>query len=205
MILCSSTVSREPARCCPREQICARLGRAIFMRGSKSSYGVVGLIGFFLCGFLILESAGFAGVATAQVSITSPAAGSTVKGDVPISLSMGSNTSWVNLYIDGNYLASTPPSQLYWLSTTSANGSHTISATAFNSSRAVVGSASKVVMVENGSTPTPTIASTPAPTQPPSSSSDPNRRDSYLVAGERFDGFRHGVDCRANQCAGQLG
>ncbi len=52
------------------------------MRGLKGSYGLAGLITFFLCGFLILESAGFAGVATAQVSINSPSPDSIVKGTV---------------------------------------------------------------------------------------------------------------------------
>src|SRR5260370_1313659 len=76
-------------------------GGRFFMRGSKGSYGLVGLITLFLCGFLVLESTGFAGVAAAQVSINSPLRGSTVRGDVPISLRMGAKTAWVNLFIDG--------------------------------------------------------------------------------------------------------
>jgi len=103
------------------------------------------------------------------VAITSPANGATVSGTVSIDVSANSSVSWVNVYIDGNYFASSPPYTFSWDSTTVANGSHTISVTGNNSS-GVVGRASVTVTVANGvatPTPTPTGSVTPTPTPTP--------------------------------------
>jgi Bacterial Ig domain len=145
------------------------------MRGLKGRYSFAGLIVVFLFGFLILQSAVFAGEAAAQVTITSPASGSTVSGTVSIVLSKGSSTSWINVYIDGVYLASTPPSTISWSSSSVANGLHIISATAFTSTRQVVGTSSKQVTVKNGTTATPThtSTSTSAPTPTPAPTATP--------------------------------
>jgi hypothetical protein len=143
------------------------------MRGLKGRYSFAGLIVVFLFSFLILQSAVFAGEASAQVTITSPASGSTVSGTVSIVLSKGSSTSWINVYIDGVYLASTPPYTLSWSSSSVANGLHTISATAFSSTRQVVGTSSKQVTVRNGTTATPTHTATSTPTPTPAPTATP--------------------------------
>ncbi len=87
--------------------------------------------------------------ASAAASLTQPGNGATVSGTVPISLSVGSGVQWSNFYIDGTYYASTPPSTISWDSTTVANGTHTISATAYSPSKTVMGTASATVLVSN--------------------------------------------------------
>src|SRR5882757_3847933 len=111
---------------------CARLGRAIFMRGCKDGLGFVGLIVIFLSGFLALELGGPMNAAAVQVKITSPTSNSIVRGMVPISLLTRSNTSFANVYVDGVFLASTPGA-ISWMSSNAVNGMHTISAKAFDS------------------------------------------------------------------------
>jgi hypothetical protein len=78
--------------------------------------------------------------------------------------------SWVNFYIDNNWLASSPPYTQSWNSATVSNGLHTISAKAFNASSLMIGTASVSVNVQNGvptTTPTPAPSSTPTPTSSP--------------------------------------
>jgi hypothetical protein len=105
--------------------------------------------------------------------IMSPANNSVVQNTVIISTAVGSQTQWINLYVDGNYIISSPPYNFSWDSTTASNGAHTISIKAFSSAsgrRTQVGSDSITVDVENGtstSTPTPTAAVTPTPTPTP--------------------------------------
>jgi hypothetical protein len=96
------------------------------------------------------------------VKITAPTNGSTVSGTVNIAVSVSSSVVWVDVYIDGAYFASSPPYTFSWNSATVANGSHTISVTAFNSSGAI-GQDSVTVTVANG-------AATPTPTPTPASS-----------------------------------
>jgi hypothetical protein len=83
------------------------------------------------------------------VKITSPANGASVSGTVSIVTQVSSSVSWINVYIDGNYLASSPPFTFSWNSTTVPNGTHTISSTAFSSSGANLGSYSISVTVAN--------------------------------------------------------
>jgi hypothetical protein len=99
------------------------------------------------------------------VQITTPANGATVSGTIAIAVTRASGVSWVNVYIDGNYFASTPPSSFNWDTTTVSNGSHTILAKGFNSGGTVLGTTSIAVTVQNGgATATPTPIATPAPT-----------------------------------------
>jgi Bacterial Ig domain/Right handed beta helix region len=91
----------------------------------------------------------FPAFAAATDTITLPANGATVAGSVTISLTAGSGVSWSNIYIDGNYFASTPPFSFTWNSTAVADGAHTISATAYSSSGATLGKSSITVMVAN--------------------------------------------------------
>jgi hypothetical protein len=99
-----------------------------------------------------------------MVTITSPVNGATIAGAVTIATQIGAGVSWINVYIDGSYLASSPPFSFTWNSAGVSNGSHTISARAYNSSGAQVGTASVTENVQNGgATPTPTPTGTPTP------------------------------------------
>ena len=65
------------------------------------------VISMALCGVLLSVA-----VAVAQqptLSITSPANGATIAGTVTITTQIGTGVSWINVYVDGNYLASSPP------------------------------------------------------------------------------------------------
>jgi hypothetical protein len=104
----------------------------------------------------------------AGVAITAPANGATVSATVAVTVFKATGVTWADLYIDGSYFASTPPSTFSWDSTTVPNGLHTISATGFSSTGTVLGTASINVTVQNGgATPTPTIAATPTALQTP--------------------------------------
>ena len=115
------------------------------------------------------------------IAISAPANGSIVSGTAPISLVKGTGVGWANVYIDGNYFASTPPSTFNWNSTTVSNGSHTISAKAYSSTSVLLGTASNIVNVQNGTAtavPTATATATPHATfthaQTPTSTSTIN-------------------------------
>jgi autotransporter family porin len=97
-----------------------------------------------------------------SVSISAPAGGSTVSGTVDIVAAAASGVSWINFYVDGNYLNSSPPLSYSWNSGTVANGNHTLSITAFNSAGSSMGSASSVINVQNASvTPTTYFSTLP--------------------------------------------
>jgi hypothetical protein len=96
------------------------------------------------------------------VTLTAPAASATVSGTVSISAQAGTGVSWINIYIDGSYLASSPPLTVAWDSTTVLNGTHTISANAYSSSATLLGSASVTVTVANASAPPPVTITAPA-------------------------------------------
>jgi thermitase len=84
------------------------------------------------------------------VQITAPANGANVAGTaVPITVQKAAGVSWVNVYIDGSYFASTPPLTFSWNSTSVADGSHTISANAYSASSTLLGTASITVNVTN--------------------------------------------------------
>lgn len=96
------------------------------------------------------------------VQITSPVDKSIVSGTVAISLKLGAGVSQVNVFIDGVYLESTPPTTIFWDSRKVLNSLHEIDAEAFNSVGAFVGY-DTVVVTTNNLTPTttPTPAATP--------------------------------------------
>ncbi len=85
------------------------------------------------------------------VTLTSPSNGSTVSGNVNVAAVEGAGVGWINFYIDGSYLSSSPPASLSWNSGSVSNGNHTISAEAFNSSKNELGSSSVTVNVQNSS------------------------------------------------------
>ena len=68
----------------------------------------------------------------------SPRSGATVSGTVSIAVQTASPVSWLNFYIDGTWVASSPPYTLAWNSSSVANGSHAISVNGYNSSNALV-------------------------------------------------------------------
>jgi len=105
------------------------------------------------------------------VQITAPSNGATVSGPVTVSVSKAANVSWANVYIDGTYFASTPPSSFSWNSTKVVNGVHTISANGYSSGSTLLGSSAVNVYVQNNSTPTPTSAPTRTPTATPAPTS----------------------------------
>jgi hypothetical protein len=96
-----------------------------------------------------LVIAGYSTRAHAQAEITQPSDGQTVSGTVTVTASQGQGVEWVNLYIDGNYQASSPPYQFSWDSTQVSDGSHTISINAYGYNNSLIGSASVTVNVNN--------------------------------------------------------
>ncbi len=98
--------------------------------------------------------------ATSVVAITSPAAGAIVSSQATIAVSVSAKVVWVNVYIDGSYLASSPPYLFTWDTTKVANGSHTISVNGYESDGALLGGASVTISVVNvGSSSTVSIES----------------------------------------------
>jgi len=84
---------------------------------------------------------------------------------------------WVNFYVDGNWMVSSPPYTMAWNSTTVANGQHALAVNGYNSSNTLVATTALNVNVQNGTGPTPTpspsSSGTPKPTATPSSTATP--------------------------------
>jgi hypothetical protein len=98
--------------------------------------------------------------ATAPTSITSPANGAIVSGIVPITVTLGTGTVWVNVWADGVYVGSTPPSTFNWDSTKVANANHTFRADAYAGDGTLLGQAFVTVTVQNANeTPALTVTS----------------------------------------------
>ncbi len=108
------------------------------------------------------------------LKLSSPVAGSQVSGAVTIAANQPTGVQWENFYVDGVWMASTPPASFSWKSTQVANGPHTISVISYGAS-GKMGADSASVTVVNGpaaqaSTPAtaaPTPAATKAPTVAP--------------------------------------
>ena len=87
---------------------------------------------------------------TLAVRITSPASGATVSGVVPVSVNVDSSVQWINFYVDGTYVTSSPPDSYSWDSTNFVqNGAHSISVDAYGPSDTIVGHAFVDVVVVN--------------------------------------------------------
>jgi hypothetical protein len=110
--------------------------------------------------------AGYSTGARAQVQITQPTNGQTVSGTVTVTSPQAQGVQWINLYIDGNYQASSPPYQFSWDSTQVPDGAHTISINAYDYQSNLVGSASVTVTVNNsgGSSGSSSVAQITQPT-----------------------------------------
>jgi hypothetical protein len=65
------------------------------------------------------------------VSITSPASGSSVSGEVTVVAAVGSGVWWAELYLDGQAIENSPPYSFGWNSASVANGTHKLSVNAF--------------------------------------------------------------------------
>jgi len=98
-----------------------------------------------------VSNSGVPASSSGAVELSAPSNASTVSGNVNITAVEGSGVGWINFYVDGNYLRSSPPLDFSWNSGSVTNGNHTISAEAFNASKNQIGSASTVVNVENSS------------------------------------------------------
>ena len=83
------------------------------------------------------------------VSLTSPADNANVSGTVTIAANVSNKVVWINIYIDGRYLTSSPPYITDWNTIGVANGRHIISVAAFGARNTVIGSAFVAVNVDN--------------------------------------------------------
>jgi hypothetical protein len=110
---------------------------------------------------------------TGQLRITSPSNGATVSGTVSVAVQYAAPVNWLNFYVDGNWVASSPPYSLSWTSSSVANGSHTISVNGYDTSNTLVASTSIRLNVKNGSSPSPTVKPTPPPTATPAPTPTP--------------------------------
>lgn len=72
-----------------------------------------------------------------------------MSGNTNIVTQTGAGVAWENVYIDNQYLTSSPPYTFAWNSATVADGSHTISARAFGANGLQVNSASVTVNAAN--------------------------------------------------------
>lgn len=85
----------------------------------------------------------------AAVQIMSPPCHGRVVGKVAIAVTADPSVKSVNLYVDGSFLASSPPYSWAWDSRTVPNGAHTISVRAYRKHGVVLGSDSAPIMVAN--------------------------------------------------------
>ena len=101
--------------------------------------------------FLCLVFAGSAAAAaTSPIQISSPQESSTVRGAVRIVVEpQSTDVLWVNVFVDDEYLASSPPYTFIWDSTRYSKGDHSITATAYSAQGAYLGTATTGVRVSN--------------------------------------------------------
>jgi hypothetical protein len=92
-----------------------------------------------------------------SVSLTTPASGATVSGATTMSATASANTVKVEFYCDSTILVGTAtvaPFSASWDTTTTANGSHTLFAKAYDASGNSTNSATSTVSVNNATTTT---------------------------------------------------
>jgi len=109
-----------------------------------------------------------AAAAKTSLTITSPANGARVSGEVRVATRESANVSWINVYVDNVWVASNPssaapPYSIMWNSRTVNNGLHRVSVNGYNSANAVIAQRAILVNVANRVT-IPTATPTPAPT-----------------------------------------
>ena len=104
--------------------------------------------------------------------ITGPANGATVSGLVTIATNESANVSWINVYVDGGWIASNPSTALppYWViwnSLARSKGRHKISVNGYSSSNRIIAQDNIIVTAVNDAptaTPAPTRTAIPTPT-----------------------------------------
>jgi Big-like domain-containing protein len=106
---------------------------------------------------------------TAAVIITAPGNNTFVAGTITFSAIKSASCEWMNFYVDGNYVSSSPPSSILWDSTSVGDGMHTLSVMGFDSSSNLIANPAITVTVDNvsGVPRTPVASTTPAPTATP--------------------------------------
>jgi hypothetical protein len=119
--------------------------------------------------------------------ISSPISGSILSGAITVSANHPPDASWESFYVDGNWIASSPPFSFSWNTSQVANGPHTISVISFgtlgrrleaNSVSVTVTNISGKVIIQPSPDPTsptrvPTAAPTKAPTPLPTAAPTP--------------------------------
>jgi hypothetical protein len=111
---------------------------------------------------------------TAAAIITAPGNNTFVAGTITFSAIKSTSCVWINFYVDGNYVASSPPSSILWDSTSVGDGAHTLSVKGFDSNSNLIANPVVTVMVDNvtGGPATPVHSATPTP-QPTATSASP--------------------------------
>lgn len=97
--------------------------------------------------------------APGAVTLTAPTNDASVSGSVAITANAGAGVSWVNIYVDGTYLSSSPPYSFTWDASSASNGAHTITVRGYNTSNQEIGSDSVNVTVGSGQAATAAAAS----------------------------------------------
>ncbi|MGH7916411.1 MAG: Ig-like domain-containing protein, partial [Candidatus Binataceae bacterium] len=99
------------------------------------------------------------------VQIISPANDAQVSGIVDFTATKGQGVSWINFYVDNQFLASSPALTKAWNTATVTPGTHVLSIRGYAQPHTLVGSAQVSVVVGGAtSTPTPTATPTAIPT-----------------------------------------
>ncbi len=141
--------------------------------------------------------------------MTVPRDNARIEGTISIAAAKSANCQWFNFYVDGNYVASSPPSSILWDSTSVPDGKHTLAAMGFDASHKMVGDSSVTVVVTNAAVaPSPTLTppaiptvkptATPASTPSPAPGIDPLRPsndvpNSHLPSAEELSAFHNGI------------
>jgi hypothetical protein len=112
------------------------------------------------------------------ISITAPAQNAGVSGSVPITTSDTCSGMWFeSFYVDGSHVNDFPAGTIIFNSTTFSNGIHTVEVTSqsVNPNSLILGTASELLNVQNGSaTPTPTgVSPTATPNGSPTATATP--------------------------------
>ena len=109
---------------------------------------------------------------SAAVIITAPGDGTHIEGTISFAAIKSSSCQWMNFYVDGTYVASSPPSAILWDSTSVPDGGHTLSVIGFDSSSNMIANPAVAVIIDNVTgVPSPTATPTSTPTPKPSATS----------------------------------
>ena len=105
---------------------------------------------------------------SAAAIITAPGNNTFVAGTITFSAVKSASCQWINFYVDGTYVASSPPASILWDSTSVGDGTHTLSVKGFDANSNLIANPMVTVIVDNVSngpaTPVSTVTATPKPT-----------------------------------------